>query len=304
MRDETPEEKLLHVVQRALGASSVRVAAAGTPPPEADNVLATHLTDGRVIIAVFEKAPEDAVEKRARLEAFAASFEAPGPPRRRVPVAPTAALDDELRVLAKRAGAQEALVIDAQSPVVWGASTGGARRVPLVSPLDVSSPFLVGGAPAHDFDDVDDDLPPSTEAFDENDREALLDAVRSHPDVHAVARGKTLAGTYTFLLTPPPAEPIARIGRSDSQGPTSGPNPPAPPVSADVHLHSFNDIYLVLLPFRPYSDESERTEIDQLAVARAIAESIGRIERLVSALPPLDPDPAAGAVVAFRRRPR
>lgn len=300
MRDETPEEKLLLVVQRTLGASSVRVAAAGTPPPEADNVLATHLADGRVMIAVFEGPPSDAVEKQARMEAFAASFEAPGPPRRRVPVAPTAALDDELRTLAKRSGAEEALVVDAHSPVVWGASTGGARRVPAISPLDVSSPFLVGGAPAHDFDDVDDDPPPSVEGFDEGERSRLLDAVRSHPDVRALARGKTLAGTYTFLLTPPAREPIARIGRSEPPK-----NDPAPsPLSADVHLHSFNDIYLVLLPFRPYSQESERTEIDQLAVARAIAESIGRIERLVSALPPLDPDPAAGAVVAFRRRPR
>jgi hypothetical protein len=46
------------------------------------------------------------------------------------------------------------------------------------------------------------------------------------------------------------------------------------------------------------------TRFDELRAERAVAEAIGRIERLVLALPPLDPDPFQGAGVMAMRRPR
>jgi hypothetical protein len=61
---------------------------------------------------------------------------------------------------------------------------------------------------------------------------------------------------------------------------------------------SFSGIYILCLVFEG--------EFDELRAERAAAESLPRIERLVLALPPLDPDPPQpmGGVVALRRRRR
>jgi hypothetical protein len=45
-------------------------------------------------------------------------------------------------------------------------------------------------------------------------------------------------------------------------------------------------------------------EFDELRAERAAQESLPRIERLVLALPPLDPDPQPVGGVAALRRPR
>jgi hypothetical protein len=59
--------------------------------------------------------------------------------------------------------------------------------------------------------------------------------------------------------------------------------------------HSFAGIYLLVLIFD--------APFDELRAERAVLDALGRIERLVLALPPHDPDPTEGAgVVAMRRR--
>jgi hypothetical protein len=66
--------------------------------------------------------------------------------------------------------------------------------------------------------------------------------------------------------------------------------------AGDVPLvaHSFAGIYLLVVVFL--------TAFDELRAERAILDALPRIERLVLALPPLDPAPYAG--VAALRRPR
>jgi hypothetical protein len=62
---------------------------------------------------------------------------------------------------------------------------------------------------------------------------------------------------------------------------------------------SFSGIYILCLVFEG--------EFDELRAERAASDALPRIERLVQALPPLDPDPPKpmGGVVALRsRRPR
>ena len=60
---------------------------------------------------------------------------------------------------------------------------------------------------------------------------------------------------------------------------------------------SFSGIYLLAVIFEG--------QFDELRAERAMQESLPRIERLVLALPPLDPGPEPmGGVVAFRRRRR
>jgi hypothetical protein len=61
-------------------------------------------------------------------------------------------------------------------------------------------------------------------------------------------------------------------------------------------VHSFAGIYLLVVVFDgPF---------DELRAERAILEALPRVERLVLALPPLDPSPSTGAGVIALRRPR
>ena len=60
--------------------------------------------------------------------------------------------------------------------------------------------------------------------------------------------------------------------------------------------HSFAGIYLLVVVFDGGFDE--------LRAERAILEALPRVERLVLALPPLDPSPSTGAGVIAMRRPR
>jgi hypothetical protein len=60
---------------------------------------------------------------------------------------------------------------------------------------------------------------------------------------------------------------------------------------------SFSGIYLLCLVFD--------APFDELRAERAAHESLARIERLVLALPPLDPEPQPmGGVISFRKRRR
>jgi hypothetical protein len=62
--------------------------------------------------------------------------------------------------------------------------------------------------------------------------------------------------------------------------------------------HAFASIYLLVVVFEPGSS------FDELRAERAIVESLPRVERLVMALPPHEPDPTQGAGVVAMRRSR
>jgi len=58
--------------------------------------------------------------------------------------------------------------------------------------------------------------------------------------------------------------------------------------------HSFAGIYWLILVFD--------APFDELRAERAMLESLPRVERLVMALPPMDPSPQAGARAMARKR--
>src|ERR1700722_5370542 len=62
-------ERLMALVQRELGAESVRLLEATVNPPDADNVLYAKLPDGRRLAVAFEGAPKlrEGVERRLRM---------------------------------------------------------------------------------------------------------------------------------------------------------------------------------------------------------------------------------------------
>ncbi len=228
MADEL--DRFLALVVRELGCDDARVVdPCGTGEPTAGHVLSAILPDGRVVAARFREPPADAEATLRHLEMLVGTFDAvvgASPPahRSRPPAAIT--LRDELSALCVRAAALDAVVIDANSPVVWGAAHPeglAARRA--------------------------------------------LSVVRSWEDLAALRRGR-------------------RLRRAEREG------------DAPLLAHSFAGIYVLVLPFAG--------SFDELRAERAVLEALPRIERLVLALPPLDPQPpfqgAAAAALKGRRK--
>jgi hypothetical protein len=117
-------EELLRVIQRELGAASVRI----DEPVEATDDDPLELTAavpaGRRVVVRFGAEPSDRAAAAAKLALLVDGFrdllsgDPPRPPREH----DADALQDALSALATRAGARDAVVIDAHSPIVWGSS--------------------------------------------------------------------------------------------------------------------------------------------------------------------------------------
>jgi hypothetical protein len=248
-------DRFLALVRRELGAEESHILEAGDePPPEDDHELRCRIADGRHVVARFAEPPTDREAKQRRLEILASTFdvvvdEAAHGRRSRPPVATS--LHDELTVLCARAAAVNAIIIDANSPVVWGAAhpEGVVAQPPLAS-----SPRMAE-APANDEGERGGGMAVVS-------RRAVT-AARALPELAALRKGKHV-----------------RHVEHDEQVP--------------YVAHSFASIYVLIVVYD--------APFDELRAERAIIESLPRIERLVLALPPLDPQPFQGAGVM--RRPR
>jgi hypothetical protein len=249
-------DRFLALVRRELGAEDARVLEPGDEPAEDPHELSCRMADGRGLVARFAEPPPDREAKQRRLEILTASFDTvvdePASSRRSRPPVATS-LHDELSALCARAAAVNVVVIDANSPVVWGAAH--AEGVVAQPPL-ASSPRLAE-APANDEGVADDSVPVLSRR--------AVQAARALPEIAALRKGRHMRH-------------VERDG------------------DAPFVAHSFAGIYLLVLAFSgPF---------DELRAERAIAEALPRVERLVLALPPLDPQPFQGAGVVAMRRPR
>lgn len=270
--DDTPFHRFSALVMRELGAVDVRILESAEEPT-ASNALAVTLLDGRQVLASFVAAPKDAPSTARRMEILVRTFEqsltelpldsrAGGRPIQR-------SLRDELRALAMRAHAADALVLDAHSPVVWGSALQAGSLPESVRLVEVARPELVPSA-------VDQDVPfpePVASASVLRDPDEVpassqraIHEVRALPEISALRRGK----------------PLHHTQRGEDFG---------------YVAHAFAGIYLLLVVFE--------SAFDELRAEKAIADVLPRIERLVVALPPHDPAPSPTSnVVAFRRPQR
>jgi len=301
-------ERFLSLAQRELAADDVRILEHGQDPPDAENVVVARLFDGRHVVASFGDPPKDREALNRRLAMLAGTFAdaLAAPPsektRARQPV--VTSLHEELRALAARARAHDVVVIDGDSPVVWGCASVKSRPSARTDLLlrDVSDREL--------------------SAQDEPSAPSLLHSV---PDESGPLVDPT-APTGVLRMAPPPAESAPMIAHLDDDDGDVAPVATSSEItqraiaairqlpSLDLlhkgrHLRhvardeayylvlSFSGIYLLCLVFDG--------EFDELRAERAAHESLPRIERLVLALPPLDPDPQPmGGVVALRRQQR
>jgi hypothetical protein len=260
-------DRFVALVARELDAHEVRVlepAEASSPPEDESRELRAPTADGRTVAAKWREPLALGVDREAkqrRLEMLASTFDAgddsPHGPASRPPSSrPPASLSlrVELQSLCDRAVAINALVIDANSPILWGAAWG--RDIVPEAWAASPPPADAEGAPAPSIDEA---------RLAEVSRLALQ-AVRGLVELPAIRKGK-------------------RVRHVERNG------------AAPFLVHSCAGIYLLTLVFTD--------SFDELRAERAVLESLSRIERLVLALPPLNPDPPRkGAGVVSMRRPR
>lgn len=285
MADDTSVfERFVTLAKRELLADDVRLLATDEAAPEAPNVLVTRLADGRHVVATFRDPPKDRDALERRLTILAGTFaDALGNPpsertRARPPVATS--LHEELKVLTARARAIDAVVIDVDSPVIWGSATIPAKPRAQTDHLlrDVSRQEL---SPPRDDDSGMQDMrvvpaesSPMASLLDEDEEEETNEPQATRRAIASLRRSAELKGLHK-------GRHLRHVEREN-----------------DFFLAlSFSGIYVLLLVFDG--------EFDELRAERAAHESLPRIERLVLALPPLDPEPQPmGGVIAFRRRRR
>ena len=304
--DEVSERFLL-LAQRELSADDVRLLAPGESPPVAANVIVARLEDGRHVVASFGTTPTEPEVLTRRLAMLAGTFaEALATPSKsRMPI--VSSLHEELKALALRARAHDVVVIDGDSPVVWGCASVSAKPrarnemlLRDVSTRELTSrdePSAPGGglhavAASDDSGPLQDATaptgnlrmaPPPAESATTL---ASLDPPHEHDDgAHDEQEEPEITRRAIALIRALPQLDLLHKGRHLRH------------VSRDESSYlvlSFSSIYLLCIVFDG--------EFDELRAERAAQESLPRIERLVLALPPLDPDPQPmGSVVALRR---
>ena len=295
-------ERFLALVCRELGAEEAHIRDSNEPTPENSDPceLRWRMPDGRSVVARFALAPADREARQRRLEMLAGTFDTvwdkdpdeARPPRSRPPAARS--LREELQALCERAGASNAVVVDANSPVVWGAAhpeglteAEGPPPVAVIAPVSLDAPEPVT-AVGHASPVVPPAPVSSAAPVGANDLEADSehDGTRDggvSPTARAAAASR-IAVQVVRTMTDGAA---SRKGKHVRHVERSG--------EAPFVAHSFAGIYLLVVVYEALFDE--------LRAERTIVEALPRIERLVLALPPLDTPPTKGAgVVSMRRR--
>ena len=279
--------RFLELVQREVEADDVRIEIGGRVP-EADHLVWCPLPNGWRLVALFGARPLEQAAIRQRLEQLAESFsgviEQRGHENVSLPAEPmTHRLDDELESLALRAGAVGAVVIDDTSPVLWG--TSAPRR----GGGDVDTALLLAGwvlhARKHDLDLLAlVQLDEATLAA-ELDKARLADAdrqqVASHVDKLRQRGERSAAAWRRQLLL---AEAIHSVRHAGDTEPAPG-RLMVQGGGPGVLSRAFANIYRLVLAYEgPFSE---------IQADGALLHALPMIERLVLALPPVDPEPKA-----------
>ncbi len=177
--DAEARARFVYLVVRELGATGVRMGRLG--PSTEPNAVRVELGDGRVVEATFAIDAKDNSGAHGRLLLLARAFESAifGAPQPRPSEEPERALGEELGALTGRAGAIDAVVIDARSPVIWGSARGLVGTMATAEIVRIGRPKRVAGAAE----------PPTAK----RKTERVIARVRSLKGVATLARGGHVA---------------------------------------------------------------------------------------------------------------
>jgi hypothetical protein len=280
----------LELVARDLGDDDAR-AELGGREPVGPNYVFTKLSDGWRVVAVFDEPPADRKTAQAKLERLAESFTqtladlhppSPAPSS----ALPARRLDDALESLRARTGGVAVVVIDGNSPVLWGSSAGQREFI------NVDELARVGAALS-----IARDRGVTIDQLTLRDADALLGVLRGRGLERAsdemlaflVARDEDELAVRHRLLT---ALAIAAVRLRMHRGEHA----------RSVHheaqygyiARGLANIYQIVVVFSgPFSE---------LHVESAILHAMPMIEELLFALPPVDPPPSQGQVIRLRPR--
>ena len=297
--------RALGLIQREIEAADLRLELGGREP-EGDNQLWCSLAGGWRLVATYDFPPENRGALLDRLTALAQSFSELSPAANLTP-APgltadlsTLRLAEELDALAQRSKALCAVVIDTQSPVIWGSSDPhGHTDIEAAEHLA----RLVDEARAANFK-LEELLAASPEAVQGwLDRGKLSTALE-----HGVKRVKAASSAHGLrawqsLTHSARAIVEVRRGSPESAPRVGGPGRSAPPPKRAYYesgpefgylARSFANLYLLILVFdAPFS---------QLQAEGALVHALPLIEKLVLSLPPVEPPPRGARVVKLPSR--
>jgi len=284
--------RFLELVARDLGADDARAELGGREPVGSGYVF-TNLSDGWRVVAVFDvpQQPADHKSSQAKLERLAESFTqtlADLHPPSPVPSSalPARRLDDALESLRARTGGVAVVVIDGNSPVLWGSSAGQREFINVDELARIGSSLSVAR-----------DRGVTIDQLTLRDADALLSVLRGRglertsDEMLAflVARDEDELALRHRLLT---ALAIAAVRLRVHRGEHA----------RSVHheaqygyiARGLANIYQIVVVFSgPFSE---------LHVESAILHAMPMIEELLFALPPVDPPPSQGQVIRLRPR--
>ncbi|WP_437774758.1 hypothetical protein [Sorangium sp. So ce1097] len=281
--------RFLSLVERELSADDAVIEIGGKPPVDPRAVWCA-LPNGSRLVARFAEPPGEPEEVARQLEELSASFAGlstgiTGP--RPAHGGSTNRLDDELEALALRAGALGAVVVDDTSPVIWG--TSEPRR----DEADVDYALLLArwaddveraGVNLIDLLELDDlalDQTLAATSLGPGERETIaghLQKIRERGSRSPTAwRRQVAIARAVDRVRGPAASEGAAHGRFVCQDEQVG-----------VYARAFATIYRLILAYAgPFSE---------LQAEGAVQHALPQIERLVLALPPIDPRPGAKIV--------
>ena len=290
---DTAIRRFLELVARELGADDVRLELGGRDPVT-ENMIWKLVPGGFRIVAIFDQVPADRQAAQTRLDRMAETFahtlseqlQRESPAVRTATALPARRLDDALEALRARTGAVSIVVIDGNSPVLWGSSEPGHELV------NVDDLARIGASLS-----VARDRGLTLDQLALQDADALINVLRkrgierAHEELLSmlVTRGSDESSARHRLLT---TLAIASVRQKMHRGEHV----------RSVHhepqygyiARGFANIYQIIAIFEGAFSE--------LHVESAILHVLPGIEELLFALPPVDPPPSKGQVIRLRPR--
>jgi len=278
MRDQ-PLLRLLDVVRQRLDARDARIEIGGEPPAGEGIVWAPLDGPWRIVALLREGAAPD--EARQRLVSIADAFR--GVPKKQPPPVlrggAARVLNSELSTLAERAGALYAMVIDGTTPILWGSSHE-----------DMADDGRLG-AMMHAIEPIEKAVAKlgSFAAVLETPAANLPGAVR------LLASGREEEAWVRFAVASRALDTLRDRCHAPSSHTGSRELVRRIAVAQDdfgLDARLVADIYYAVLCYDG--------RFSEIRADRELKRATPIIERLVAALPPVDPPPKGGRVLPFR----
>lgn len=286
-------QRFLDLVRRELNCDDARFEFGGTGLTEASHVRA-EIPGGWRVVALWssdKSAREgDRSHAQAKLDALVEAFASVAEQLRlrsprMVSHTATRELDDALALLAEKADALRAVVIDEDSPVLWGTSE------PSPGPEDVEVAMWTGeladSAAAAELDIVElvglDDATLRERLGGVEPRKLRERLQRKLPVVRELGAHRDAEAWLAHFAT---CRAIAAVRRAPERHEA---------IDDDFGwlARDFGGIYHVILVYGgPF---------DEIGAARVMLRALPAIEKLVLSLPPIDPAPKGARVLAFKR---